>query len=295
MQLDKDCAISNPRSCAVYNRPSDELFVAQKVMGHFATVSSPPDFEKALDRCLSASEKRPDLDVIMTGAKESLELIKSWTQIQSEDAAILVFVDGIRNQTGPYVTAIDQSLKAAEQVWTFSADSAGLCDFLLDPDTISEGLAEYAYEMHQFASEATEAATSAMNRFRDIRRALFRIADEMNKAVVGTRYPQDSGIKNWNQSSTPRSSHSKSIDSTTDIEEVLKGLQKFAINVDGFANWWADLEVALLVIQKRAELSTSRIRIKQVKRSWEKVSEDYKTYKCKLRALRDQTEPWRIP
>lgn len=256
-----------------------------EALGTSPEKSPPPSFEKALDSLLTASKVRPNLDLIVIGAKESLELIKSWVQIQCNDPVVLVSIDGVRKQSGPYVNAINQSVIAAVQGCTFSTDAIGFCDSLLDPETTKAEVEEYASEMRKTASEATKAATEASNLFRDIRKALFEIAREMDKAAAGTG-SQGSGIKRWTQLLLVAfHSQSKSINP----EQAFKSLERLTSNVDGFANWWTNMETVLDVLKKRAEAGRSRPRVKDLKNGWEHVRDDYMTYKCKIYTLHDQT------
>lgn len=234
-------------------------------------VAPSPHYEETLEKFMSTSEKHPNLDAIATGAEDNLEFIKSWIQVQLKNPVVLV-VNGIQKQSGPYVTAIDQSVKMAEQACTFSADAIGLCNTLLDPDTKPEDLAEYTSEMRETASKAVQTATEVLDLFKSIRCALFQITKTLDEAAAGTG---------------PQGSYSKMNDSA-DLQKALDGLQKFTLNVDWFSEWLGEMKSALEIIKDRAEAGTSRPRIKQVKQSWEKVGDDYKSYKSKIYAVRDQ-------
>lgn len=175
----------------------------------------------------------------------------------------------------------------SEQGCIFSVDAIDFCNVLLDSNSKPEELREYISEMHHTASVATKTATEALNLFRDIRIALFRIASGMDAAAAGTE-SQGFGSKHSNQ--LILAAFSSQLKSIVDPKKALQCLQTLTRNVDGLVNWWADMEAVLKAIQEKAKAGISRLRSKNAKERWEKVKEEYKTYKRKTCAVRDQTQ-----
>ena len=72
------------------------------------------------------------------------------------------------------------------------------------------------------------------------------------------------------------------------LQQAAEDLSK---TVDGFANWWSDMDRALSGLDTRLQSfseSTSKLKIKGVKRCWAEIQGDYKEYKREVCGLSPQ-------
>lgn len=241
----------------------------------------PPSLEEALNNFVKISEQDLRLDAIAAGAEESSKFISFWSQFKSENPVVIVVVDSIQKQGSAYYSAIEESIGTAEAGVAFSADAIDLCENLLNPRWNRQELVQYASEMRSTASKAVAAATEARDLFGGVRTGLYEIVKDIEEANA---VPQASKASREPSLEVSRPNH---IDATT-INKAIDGLMKLAKNVDGFANWWVNMETTLQIIESQAKSGSNTFRVRNTKRRWEDVSREYMDYKIKISRVRDR-------
>jgi hypothetical protein len=88
---------------------------------------------------------------------------------------MIPIIGSIQEQSVVYYRALDLSIKAAKDGYTFSSNSEYLCDFLLDPSNSVEDLQEFIVDMREMAKKAHKDATSMSEMFRGVRQGLNQV------------------------------------------------------------------------------------------------------------------------
>lgn len=233
--------------------------------------------EAPLRDLLEVSKEKLNLDDIVKGAEESLKFIEYWNQFKSKDSVVIVVVESIQKQGIAYCSALDKSVKMADQGCVFSEEAIDLCIALLDPDTDKKELMEYILEMRSTAKRAVAAATGASEMFRDIRKMLF----QANIPLEETTHSEDGDA--YSETSTR-------VSSSAHLQRAAVDLQTLVHSVDMFADWWLSMDMALKVVQSKAlsMAGANKIRVQGMKRHWEDISDQYGDYKLKVSRLRDK-------
>lgn len=75
-----------------------------------------------------------------------------------------------------YYSAIDISVKTAQDGYGFSSDALQLCELLLDSDTNVNELQEYIKDMKDKANHAHSDSKETLDKFRNVRKSLNEVS-----------------------------------------------------------------------------------------------------------------------
>jgi hypothetical protein len=91
---------------------------------------------------------------------------------RSEHAALTPIITSVQEQGVAYYSALDLSLKTAQDGFNFSGDAGQLCDYLLDENNTVDDLQDYIRDLRSIAKRAHSSAIMTCEKFRLVRQGL---------------------------------------------------------------------------------------------------------------------------
>lgn len=93
----------------------------------------------------------------------------------TDNSVCNAIIQKVRGQGLVYYSALDQSVRAAQDGYKFSDDAEYLCDFLLDPKNSQNDLQEFVADMRTTARRAHKDAVEMSEKFRSVRSGLHQV------------------------------------------------------------------------------------------------------------------------
>ncbi|KIM23312.1 hypothetical protein M408DRAFT_28002 [Serendipita vermifera MAFF 305830] len=239
---------------------------------------------------LEVSSPRRILNSIVYNAFKCMQIIEPWRRASSNNPALSKVILDICQFSSNYYDAIDISIDTAQNGYQFSDDVIELCGFLLNETIDIEELREYIDDMKSKAQDAWEECTAALTKFRKVRQDLLEIMKRVPKEVleVDTTKPSIRIPCFGEQAGEERDMGL--VDAVSELDLAIIDLGTLSTSVDRFVNWWADMETVLRNMEEKGsdlQPKKNKLRVRQLRKTWTGVREDYKQYKKKIIQLQD--------
>ncbi|TFK42197.1 hypothetical protein BDQ12DRAFT_663434 [Crucibulum laeve] len=256
----------------------------------------------------------PELNVrdITNSVRETFAILEPWLDAglsPNIDDRVKKDIHNINICANEYVTAIDFSVKIAQNGQTIAVDALHLCSLMekqqdgLDLKTVSE-FQKYIGDILSKAKKAHADAEQISSKFRNVRRKLNEISKGIPKIVESIKNtPEDvilvpKPVPSLTRKKKLRISRELSkrdvndaplAETLSQVSSALLVLETLQKDLDSFIKWWFSMISTLRYLRDTSDFASPehQLRMSAIRTKWEQVNMQYKEYESEVASIKD--------
>lgn len=265
------------------------LSIAQTADDNFA--GGTPSHRTSNEHVIISLHTRLDRLIII--ASKGLQIIASWRRDFPSPDEIAGIFQKVQAFSLIYLEAIETSVRTVQNSIVLGSDVIALVAYLLDPETDSNDLKDYLYDLQTKGKVACDDSTKTVAKFAEVRQSL----TSMESIIHGSTIAKNAALSKYVGRPVPdealESHHQDTWGDTSVAGPSLELLDLTVLSqgVDTFEAWCGGVDKVLRKTERYiGELRTTDNRdgIEPLQKGWEVVLKKLKSYELQVLRVRDQ-------